>query len=196
MTDWQWSYELTLSEMYGHHNVVPVYAQQPVLPGLEGRPFPGVPSKPLGVLSYQAAICSTPNPGSVWERMVLDGLGPVERSGDRRSGVILLKDDRPVGCYIDPGLGEPIEFILHVDPTMRGQGLGAALMVAWWLEFPRHRTLHPHLSFNQHAARTLTSAFKQYIEVSVARGAGVPLHVLESLEHTKAEIGTQIANFD
>jgi GNAT superfamily N-acetyltransferase len=164
---WQWTYELTFAEMFGGHRTEHTTSSEPVQADSERVPFPGVAKKPLEGFLYQAAITSEPRPGSIWEAMVYDGVGPADRSGDRRSGIVLFDGDKSIGSYTDPGFGEPIEWMLYLDPAYRGRGLGQALFIAWWLEFPRHRDLHPRLAMNQYAASSIKAAFARYIELCV-----------------------------
>lgn len=191
---WQWTHELTLAEMLGHHEIVIVGSDAGVSADSEGIPFAGVQKKQVGKFSYQAAITSEPRADTAWAAMVRDGVGPADRSGDRRSGIILFDGERSIGSYTDPGFGAPAEWMLRVEDTYRGSGAGQALFIAWWREFPRHRELHPSLPMNQHAARALAKAFVQYVRQCAAHGLPVSQRVLDSLDADLAVVLARIAN--
>ena len=186
---WQWTYELTAEELFGHHETGLASDAEPVIAPSELIPFPGVPKKPLGGFTYQAAITSEPRPESVWQAMLEDGVGPWHRSGDRRSGIVLFDGEVCVGHYTDPGFAGRPEFLLFVRPEYRGKGVGQLLLQAWWLEFPRHTELHPRQVPNQHADRAMRAAFEGYLE-RCANGECV--QSLHSLRHSSlGEVLTQ-----
>ena len=179
---WVWTHELSIDEVLRQHSVFPTPAGEPVDAPTEAIPFPGVAFELVEgrpELRFQAAITSEPRPGTIWEAMVADGVGPPGRSGGRRSGVLLYKAERVVGWrvvgfYIDPGFHGAAEWMLWVAPEHRGCGLGQELFIAWWRSFPRHTTLHPALAFNADAERCLRAAFARYVFgfTVTARGPG------------------------
>ncbi len=188
MSDFQWAYEATLREVFDPHVIVWIGPRESY-GSVERTPFENVSRKPLfDRYTYQAAMRSDPMPGSEWDLMQKEGLGPSARSGGRRSGVIVFDGAKIIGSHTDPGYGHPAQNMLYVDPEYRGKGIAQHIFIAWWNEFPRHKNDHARQVFNQQTAWAVLNAFPKYLEACQAAGKPVPGRVVGALAVDRVEI--------
>lgn len=185
-SSFSWAYEHTLREAFDWYVLTWFPEERRPTNVLERRPFVGIEKKPLrDGLMYQAALCGTPIFSSVWDLMIRSGVGPAVNTHDKRTGVIILKDDKVVGGNVDPGLSNPPKYSFYVDPDYRGMGVGKAAIVAMWKEFPRHATMGTRSVLNQYGAYAILSAFPEYLELCKSAGLPIPQRVWDSLEADK-----------
>ncbi len=148
---------------------------------MERTSFINVPKKPLfDRYTYQAAIQQNSMPGSVWDEMKKAGLGPT-RANDLRTGIIIFDGNRIIGSLADPGRINPPTYVLFVDPAYRDKDIGQWLIMSWWKEFPRHRTLQPRQVYSQTVAATAMAAWPKFLQLCQSEGKPVPQRVLDAV---------------
>lgn len=145
----------------------------------EHRPF-DCPVLPLdGALQYQLAFSSNTNCREV---QILRAEHPeIPKSGDGRSGVLILENDRVIGSFT---INDHWSFMQQVHNTHRGRGIARHTSLLWLKTIKSPMTGAPQM-MNVNSLKTFLSAHAALIEWAVAEGKDVPAHVVEAVQSGK-----------
>jgi len=170
MLDYIWRWELSplqikLGQTYG--------PTRPNLRVRESTPFKGdkLPLPGAPGLTYQFGV----GDGSVAVEIVelLQVMPDLERTGDRRSGVLVFDGERLVGNWTVSGKRTHPQRALYVDPEYRGRNLGPLMILEWSKRTKRPRKLHAFY-INPGSAKALLRCDMALYDWAEAEGKAIP----------------------
>ena len=127
---------------------------------------------------YQLAVGEgTANPEM---QAVAKACPDMPRSGDKRSGVVILDGDKVIGALTILGVNRHSTRSTWVDADYRGKGIATRMLELWYREVPRFVRLTPQ-RINVAAAKAYLKAHEQAVVWAASQGKDVPSDVTDAI---------------